>query len=262
MDARMQVRRTLEGELRDAITNGEFELYYQPMVDIDDNRIVGMEALLRWHHPQRGLISPAGIIPIAEETGLIIPLGEWVIRQACADAAHWPDEIKIASNLSPAQFRSQDLVTIVANALAASGVPPSRLELEVTEEIFLGQNRDNLAMLNQLRGLGVQIVMDDFGTGYSSLNYLRCFPFDKIKIDRSFIDSLAKGDDLSLAVVQAVARLAAALKVPTIAEGIETHEQWELIRAAGCTEFQGHYFCPPKPAEEITKLFFPSAAAA
>lgn len=262
MDDRMQTRRKLEGELRNAIVKGEFELFYQPVVDIDDNRIVGLEALLRWHHPQRGIISPAEIIPIAEETGLIVPIGEWVIGRACADAALWPDDIKIAANLSPAQFRSPNLVPVVTDALAASGMPPSRLELEITEEFLLGQNQDNLAVLNRLRGLGVQIVMDDFGTGYSSLNYLRCFPFDKIKIDHSFVNNLAEGDDLSLAVVQAVARLAGALKVPTTAEGVETKEQWELVRAAGCTEFQGYYFCPPKPAAEIARLFFPSAAAA
>jgi EAL domain-containing protein (putative c-di-GMP-specific phosphodiesterase class I) len=213
-----------------------------------------LEGLLRWHHPDRGTIPPAEFIPVAEETGLIVPLGEWVIRQACFDAANWPDEIKIAVNLSPAQFRNHDLAQVVINALAASGVAPGRLELEITEEILLGHSRETLAVLEQLRELGIQIVMDDFGTGYSSLNYLRIFPFDKIKIDRSFVKDLSNGNDLSLAIVQAVTRLAKVLKVPTLAEGIETEEQLEMVRSAGCTEFQGYLFSKPRPAAEIMPL--------
>jgi EAL domain-containing protein (putative c-di-GMP-specific phosphodiesterase class I) len=212
-----------------------------------------MEGLLRWHHPDRGMISPADFIPIAEETGLIVPLGEWVIRRACFDAASWPAEIRIAVNLSPAQFRNNDLAQVVINALAASGVAPHRLELEITEEMLLGHSGETLAVLEQLRMLGIKIVMDDFGTGYSSLNYLRLFPFDKIKIDRSFND-LANGNDLSLAIVQAVTRLAKVLEVPTTAEGIETKEQLELVRAAGCTEFQGYFFSKPRPAAEIIPM--------
>jgi len=219
------------------IARGEFQLFYQPVVNIEDNRIVGLEGLLRWHHPDRGNDPAAEFIPTAEETGLIVPLGEWVIRQACLDAANWPNEIKIAVNLSPAQFRNHDLTQVVINALGSSGVAPSRLELEITEEILLGHSRENLAVLEQFRTLGIQIVMDDFGVGYSSLNYLRLFPFDKIKIDRSFVNDLSNGDDLSLAIVQAVTRLATVLGVPTTAEGIETKEQLELVRAAGCTEF-------------------------
>jgi diguanylate cyclase (GGDEF)-like protein/PAS domain S-box-containing protein len=254
MFARIAARRSLETDLRNGIARGEFQLFYQPVVNIEDNRIVGLEGLLRWHHPDRGTISPAEFIPVAEETGLIVPLGEWVIRQACADAANWPSEIKIAVNLSPAQFRNQNLAQVVINALAASAVAPCRLELEITEEILLGHSRENLAVLEQLRKLGIQVVMDDFGIGYSSLNYLRLFPFDKIKIDRSFVKDLSNGNELSLAIVQAVTRLAKVLKVPTTAEGIETEEQLALARAAGCSEFQGYLFSKPKPAAEITQL--------
>ena len=253
MFAQVAARRALETDLRNGIARGEFQLLYQPVVNIETNRIVGLEGLLRWHHPDRGTISPAEFIPIAEETGLIVPLGEWVIRRACFDAASWPAEIKIAVNLSPAQFRNNDLAQVVINALAASGVAPHRLELEITEEMLLGHSGETLAVLEQLRMLGIKIVMDDFGTGYSSLNYLRLFPFDKIKIDRSFND-LANGNELSLAIVQAVTRLAKVLEVPTTAEGIETKEQLELVRAAGCTEFQGYLFSKPRPVAEIIQL--------
>ena len=262
MFARIAARRALETDLRNGIARGEFQMFYQPVVNIEDNRIVGLEGLLRWHHPDRGTISPAEFIPVAEETGLIVPLGEWVIRQACSDAANWPSEIKIAVNLSPAQFRNHNLAQAVINALAASAVAPCRLELEITEEILLGQSRENLAVLEQLRKLGIQIVMDDFGIGYSSLNYLRLLPFDKIKIDRSFVNDLSNGNDLSLAIVQAVTRLARVLNVPTTAEGIETREQLELVRLAGCTEFQGFFFSKPKPAKEITQLLQVDARAA
>src|SRR5260370_12442254 len=240
-------RRGLEASLRNSIVNGELELFYQPVVNIKEYRVVGLEALLRWRHPERGILSPLEFMGVAVETGLIVPLGEWVIRQACSDAASWPDHIKIAVNLSPAQFRSQNLTQAVINALATSGIAPSRLELEITEELLLAHNRDNLSVLEQLRKLGVQIVMDDFGIGYSSLNYLRLFPFDKIKIDRSFIN---EEDDLSLAIVQAVTNLARVLMVPATAEGIATRHQVEFVRAAGCTEFQGYLFSPPKPTAE------------
>jgi EAL domain-containing protein (putative c-di-GMP-specific phosphodiesterase class I) len=242
--------------------NEQLELFYQPIVNIAQNRIVGLEGLVRWRHPERGLISPAEFIPVAEETGLIVALGEWVLRQACADAAKWPNEIKIAVNLSPAQFRSMNLAQTVVDALATSGVAPSRLELEITEEILLGHNHQNLALLQQLRDLGIQIVIDDFGIGYSSLNYLRLFPFDRIKIDRSFINDLSSGNDLSFAIVQAVTTLARALDVPSTAEGIETKGQLELVRAAGCTEFQGYLFSKPRPARELGQLFHMYTVAA
>jgi diguanylate cyclase (GGDEF)-like protein/PAS domain S-box-containing protein len=254
MIAGIAARHALEVNLRCAIVNDEFELLYQPIVNIDDNRIVCLEGLLHWHHPIHGILSAADFIPVAVETGLIIPLGEWVIRQACRDAARWPDDIKVAVNLSPVQFRSHDLAQEVIQALEASGVAPCRLELEITEEMLLGHSRENLAVLNRLRKLGVQIVMDDFGTGYSSLNYLRLFPFDKIKIDRSFVKDLLDGNNISLAIVQAVARLGKVLNVPVTAEGVETADQLNLVHAAGCTEFQGYLFSVPRPAGEIIQL--------
>jgi diguanylate cyclase (GGDEF)-like protein/PAS domain S-box-containing protein len=255
MDAILKARRKLEADLRDALIKGEFELFYQPIVEVDNRSIVGLEGLLRWHHPTRGMVSPADFIPAAEETGFIISLGEWVIRQACSDASRWPDDIKIAVNLSPVQFASKNLLQVIINALGASGVAASRLELEITEEILLAHNKENINVLNQLRQLGVRIVMDDFGTGYSSLNYLRSLPFDKIKIDRSFVNDISEGNNLSLEIVRSVASLAGILDVPTTAEGIETEEQLQLVRAAGCTQFQGYLFSPPKPVSEIANLF-------
>jgi diguanylate cyclase (GGDEF)-like protein/PAS domain S-box-containing protein len=255
MDAEMKARRRLENDLRAALINGDFRLFYQPIVSIASNGIVGFEALLRWPHPTLGLVPPSDFIPAAEETGLIVQLGEWVMRQACSDASHWPDNIKIAVNMSPTQFASQNLAQVVTSALATSHMAPDRLELEITEEVLLAHNNENIAVLNQLRQLGVQIVMDDFGTGYSSLNYLRSLPFDKIKIDRSFVRDLTDGDNLSFEIVRAVASLAAILKVPTTAEGIETEKQLQLVREAGCTQFQGYLFSTPKPFSEIIKLF-------
>ncbi len=191
MDRQAQKRRDMELDLRRAFANGEFELHYQPLVDIAADRISGFESLLRWRHPQRGMISPADFIPVAEDIGLIVALGEWVLREACTEAAKWPADVKVAVNLSPVQFRSRNLVQVVISALAHSGLSPRRLELEITESLFLAETEANLAILHQLRELGVSISMDDFGTGYSSLSYLRSFPFDKIKIDRSFVKDLA-----------------------------------------------------------------------
>jgi diguanylate cyclase (GGDEF)-like protein len=259
MDAAMRARRKLDTELRSALANNEFALHYQPVVDLASGGIVAMEGLLRWDHPLSGTIPPAEFVPIAEESGLIIPIGEWVIRQACADAARWPSHINLALNLSPVQLRSPNLGPIVVNALTASGMGARRLEFEITEDVLLRHNTENLAILGQLRDLGVRIVMDDFGTGYSSLNYLRRFPFDKLKIDRSFIADLAAGNDESRAIVQAVVSLATALKVPTTAEGVETQDQLEFVRAAGCTEYQGYLFSAPRPACEIERLFEPRA---
>ena len=203
MDARVKARSALEFELRQAIMCGQFELYYQPVVNLHDGTITGCEALLRWHHPERGLISPAEFIPIAEETGLINQLGEWVLRTACAEAMTWPDDIKIAVNVSPVQFKNQALVLTVVGALAASGLPARRLELEITETAIIHDEEATLVKISQLRELGVQIALDDFGTGYSSLSYLHRIPFDKIKIDRSFIKNVADNDH-SLAIVQAI----------------------------------------------------------
>ena len=254
MDAQMQARRALECDLRKALPASEFELYYQPVVDLLTNKISGFEALIRWHHPQRGLVAPGTFIPLAEETGLIVPLGEWAIRQACATAASWPANLKIAVNFSPAQFRSPGLLQAIINALAASGLAPERLELEITETILLQDSEATLATLYQLRDLGVRIVMDDFGTGYSSLSYLQSFPFDKIKIDRSFVKDIADNPG-SLNIVRAVAALAKGLGMSTTAEGVETAEQLDSIRTEGCSEMQGFLFSRPVPAHEIEQHF-------
>lgn len=254
MDTRVRTRHLLEQDLRRALVNGELQLDYQPLVNLESNLVSGLEALLRWHHPERGLISPAEFIPIAEETGLIIPIGEWVLRQACADAATWPDHVKVAVNLSPVQFKSRTLVETVFLAVAASGIAPGRLELEVTETALLHESEATLAMLQRLHDTGVRIAMDDFGTGYSSLGYLRTFPFNKIKIDRSFIATLAEGNS-SDAIVQAISGLGRALNLSITAEGVETEEQLALVRSGGCTEMQGFLFSRPKAASEIKKLF-------
>ena len=253
MDAKMKVRRALEVDLRKALADGEFELFYQPIVNLEQNELSGFEALLRWHHPQRGLVSPAEFIPLAEEIGLIIPIGEWALRKACTDAKLWPDPIMVAVNLSPVQFKSKNLVSTIVSALANSGLPPKRLEVEITETVLIQDNDATLAVLHQLRDLGVRISMDDFGTGYSSLSYLRRFPFDKIKIDRSFIRDLAKRDD-SRSIVRAVTGLGSSLGMVTTAEGVETEEQLRLLRAEGCTQVQGYLFSPPKPLREIAEL--------
>ena len=192
MDEQMQSRRVMEQDLRKALSSGEFELYYQPVVDLESNEISGFEALVRWNHPDRGLVAPAGFIPLAEEIGFIVPLGEWVIRQACLTAAQWPDHLQIAVNISAAQFRGSGLMQVIINALAASGLHPTRLEIEITETVLLQDKEATLAVLHQLRALGIRIAMDDFGTGYSSLTYLQCFPFDKIKIDRSFVKDITE----------------------------------------------------------------------
>jgi diguanylate cyclase (GGDEF)-like protein len=259
MDARLQARRSLELDLRHAITHGEFELAYQPIVSLPSQEIIGFEALLRWSHPQRGSISPAEFIPLAEETGLIVPLGEWVLRTACAEAAHWPNDLRLAVNLSAVQFKKRNLVQVVIGALAQSAIPARRLELEITESVLLQDDEMTLAMLHQLRSLGMCISMDDFGTGYSSLSYLRRFPFDKIKIDQSFIRDLAKRHD-STAIVRAVASLAHSLKIAAVAEGVETADQLEQAQAEGCSQAQGYFFGPPMPAAKIPETLLRHAA--
>ena len=253
MDRRAQRRRDMEIDLRHALANGEFELHYQPLVDLAQDRIVSFEALLRWQHPEKGMISPADFIPVAEDIGLIVPLGEWVLREACMQAAAWPSDIKVAVNLSPAQFRSRNLTQAVFSALAQSGLSPLRLELEITESIFLADSEANLAILHQLREFGVRISMDDFGTGYSSLSYLRSFPFDKIKIDRSFVRDLAERPD-SVAIIRAISGLGRSLNISTTAEGVETVDQLDWLRAEGCTEVQGFLFSPARPASEVDAL--------
>jgi diguanylate cyclase (GGDEF)-like protein/PAS domain S-box-containing protein len=255
MDTSMKARRRIESDLRDAVVNGGLELHYQPIIRLADNTIVGAEALVRWRHPELGMLSPAEFIPVAEESGLIVALGEWVLRQACSDAAKWPAGIKVAINLSPTQFKNRMLMQTIVSALGTSGLPPGRLELEITEELLLQDDENTVTRLRQLRELGVEIVMDDFGTGYSSLNYLRRFPLDKIKIDQAFIGGLSEGNAVSNAIVQAVVRIAKVLRVRTTAEGIETEEQLTLVKKLGCTEAQGYLFSRPKPVEEMVRLF-------
>jgi diguanylate cyclase (GGDEF)-like protein len=253
MDARMQARRALEIDLRKAIANSEFELFYQPLVDMRTERVTGFEALIRWHHPERGMIPPLEFIGVAEETGLIGAIGDWVLRRACAEAATWPRDVKIAVNLSPLQFKNKGLLRSVVSALAASGLSPNRLELEITESVLLQDGDTTLAILHELRELGVRISMDDFGTGYSSLSYLRKFPFDKIKIDQTFIFDMSDHSD-SLAIVRAVIAMGNGLGIATTAEGVETAEQFKQLKLEGCTEVQGYLFSPPRPATEVRGL--------
>jgi predicted signal transduction protein with EAL and GGDEF domain len=253
MDAELQARRTLDVDLRKALVRGEFVLHYQPVIDLATNRVCGFEALVRWDHPTRGLVLPTEFISAAEETGLIIPLGEWVLRQACAEAAAWPDEIKVAVNLSPVQFKNRNLVGAVISALSSSGLRPSRLELEITESVLLQDSQGTVATLHQLRSLGVRISMDDFGTGYSSLSYLRAFPFDKIKIDQSFVRDLSASGE-GAPIIRAVAGLGDGLGMVTNAEGVETAEQLEILREEGYGEAQGYLFSEPRPTEDVPAI--------
>ena len=254
MDLQMQTRRIMERDLRKALSSGQFELYYQPVVNLASGDISGFEALIRWNHPEQGVIPPASFIPLAEETGLIVPVGEWVIRQACATAAQWPGDLSIAVNISAAQFRNPGLLQVIVGALATSGLDPTRLEIEITETVLLQNRETTLAVLRQLRELGIRIAMDDFGTGYSSLTYLQCFPFDKIKIDRSFVKDITENTG-SLNIVRAVAALAKGMGMTATAEGVETSEQLDRITSEGCTEMQGFLFSRPVPASEIERLF-------
>ena len=253
MDERAMARRSLELDLRQAISDGSLEIYYQPVINIEDGKISSCEALLRWRHPERGMISPAEFIPIAEDSGLINQLGLWVLNTACAEAVTWPDHVRVAVNVSPVQFRSSSLALHVAAALAACDLPASRLELEITEAVLIRDDEAALDMLHQLRRLGVRIALDDFGTGYSSLSYLQRFPFDKIKIDRSFIRDIA-GPGASSSIVQAVVNIAAASDMMTTAEGVETEQQKNLLHILGCTEMQGYLFSPAIPAVEVRRL--------
>lgn len=253
MDARVRARRLLELELRTALARDEFQLHYQPLLNLQTDRITAFEALLRWPHPQRGPVPPSEFIPLAEETGLMVPLGDWVLHKACADAAAWPDEIGVAVNLSPVQFRNSDLVRSVAHALEVAGLRPDLLELEITETVLLDKTEANLTTLRRLRDLGVRISLDDFGTGYSSLSYLRNFHFDKIKIDQSFV-SLMSQEAQSEKIVSAIAGLGESFGIATTAEGVETTDQLEKLRAEGCTEVQGYLISRPVPAENIAEL--------
>jgi diguanylate cyclase (GGDEF)-like protein len=253
MDTLAQARRALETDLRHAVDKNEMELNYQAQIDIFSDQIVGFEALLRWRHPQRGLVPPQDFIPVAEETGLIGDLGEWVLRQACTDALAWSSDIKVAVNVSPAQFKNRNLSQTVAKILEDTGLPPERLELEITESVLLHDVEDNLIVLRSLKALGVRISMDDFGTGYSCLGSLRCFPFDKIKIDRSFVGDLEKNPDAA-AIIHAVLGLGHSLGMSTCAEGVETKEQLMFLRGEGCSEVQGYLYSRPRPAGQIVAL--------
>lgn len=253
LDAKAQSRRKIEVELRDAIQNDVLRPYYQPLIDLQSGRITGFEALVRWPHAERGMVSPAEFIPVAEETGLINPLGGLMLRRACLDAATWPDDVRVAVNLSPLQFRSGNLLSVVTDALKHSGLPPRRLELEITETLLLEKSAQVLATLHALRALGVRISMDDFGTGYSSLSYLRSFPFDKIKIDQSFVRDLGANREAQ-AIIRSIVSLGKGLGVTITAEGVETEAELSCLRAEGCDEGQGFLFSKARPNLEIISL--------
>jgi diguanylate cyclase (GGDEF)-like protein len=261
LEARLKARRQMEADLRQALAQRQFEIHYQPLVNLATDKIVGCEALLRWYHPQRGSISPAEFIPVAEDTGLINEIGEWVLKRACTEAAGWPSHIRLAVNVSPVQFRSKTLALRVATALRDSGLAPSRLELEITEAVLIRDDEEALMVLHQLRDLGVRIALDDFGTGYSSLSYLRRFPFDKIKIDRSFVDGIEDPQGSSM-IVQAVVNMALACQMTTTAEGVETETQREILRGLGCSEMQGYFFSPAVPSSKLRKLLVSQASNA
>jgi EAL domain-containing protein (putative c-di-GMP-specific phosphodiesterase class I) len=253
LDAKAQSRRKIEVELRDAIQNDVLRPHYQPLIDLSSGRIIGFEALVRWPHPERGMIPPVEFIPVAEETGLISALGRLMLRRACLDAAAWPDDVRVAVNLSPLQFRAGNVLAEVMEVLKQTGLPPRRLELEITETLVLEKSDQVLATLHALRALGVRISMDDFGTGYSSLSYLRRFPFDKIKIDRSFVKDLA-GNREAQAIIRSIVSLGRGLGVTITAEGVETEAELRCLRAEGCPEGQGYLFSRPRPNAEVVRL--------
>jgi diguanylate cyclase (GGDEF)-like protein len=253
MDAAVQARSALEREMRNGIVQNHFHVFYQPLVNLHTQKVTTFEALMRWQHPERGLVSPTEFIPMAEETGLIVRLGEWALRQACSDAMAWPDEISVSVNLSSVQFSKGDLVSTVMSALASSGLPSSRLELEITESILLERCDHNVRILDQLHELGVRVALDDFGTGYSSIGYLRSFNFDKLKIDQSFVKDLL-ADEKSLAIVRAIVGLGASFGITTTAEGVETEDQKSCLNQEGCTEVQGFLYSKPLPSDEIPAL--------
>jgi EAL domain-containing protein (putative c-di-GMP-specific phosphodiesterase class I) len=253
MEEVVQARTVLERDMRNGIVQNHFRVFYQPLINLETQKVTAFEALMRWEHPERGLVSPAEFIPLAEETGLIVRLGEWTMRQACSEAMGWPADISVCVNLSAVQFAKGDLVSTVVNALASSGLPASRLELEVTESVLLEKTEHNMGILDQLHELGVRIAMDDFGTGYSSIGYLRSFKFDKLKIDRSFVKDLL-ADDRSLAIVRAIVGLGSSFGITTTAEGVETEDQRKCLTHEGCTEVQGYLYSKPLPPHEISAL--------
>jgi len=246
-------RRVLEEDLRDALARGQMELNYQPVVNAKTNMVTGVEALIRWNHPERGAISPSIFVPIAEEANLIWPVGEWVLRRACEEAARWPGKLRVAINVSPIQFANEDLPKIVANALATTGLAPDRLELEITESVFLGDSNETARMFKALKGLGVRLALDDFGTGYSSLGYLQSAPFDKIKIDQSFVRGATVQGSRNGAIIAAIVALAEALEMETTAEGIESLDQLDLIRKLNVSHVQGFVYSQPVPQAELVE---------
>ena len=253
----VQERRNIELDLRAALKRNEFVLHYQPLIDIENDETIGYEALLRWNHAEKGVIMPDNFIPVAEETGMIVPLGEWVVRSALSELANWPEHLSVAVNLSPAQMRSPNLMATIINALAATGVAPHRLELEITESVLMNDNQANVELLHKIRSLGVRIALDDFGTGYSSLNYLRSFPFDKIKIDSCFVDEVDSREDCR-AIVRAVTSLANSLGMITTAEGVERRDQLDQLKLEGCVQVQGYLFSEAIPATEISGRIAPT----
>jgi diguanylate cyclase (GGDEF)-like protein/PAS domain S-box-containing protein len=254
MDAELQARRSLEVDLRHALTAGEFDLHYQPLLDLKTDQVAGCEALIRWNHPVRGLVMPGDFISLTEEIGLIRPIGEWVLRAACAEAATWPEHVTLAVNVSPLQFRDRRLAGTIMSALATSGLPAARLELEITESVLLQDDEANMRVLHQLKTMGCRISLDDFGTGYSSLSYLRRFPFDKIKIDRCFVRDLPR-DQGSVAIIQAITSLASSLGMCTTAEGVETLDQLNVLQSLGCNQVQGYIIGRPTPADKLKQAF-------
>jgi EAL domain-containing protein (putative c-di-GMP-specific phosphodiesterase class I) len=252
MDAAIQKRRSIESGLRAALQLNELRVVFQPLVGLKENKVTCLEALLRWRHDGED-ISPAEFIPVAEETGLIVQIGEWVLREACSAAVLWPPTARVAVNLSPVQFKNKRLFETIHSILGETGLPPTRLELEITESLMLNDNEQTLQTLHRLRAIGIRISMDDFGTGYSSLSYLRAFPFDKIKIDRSFMRDLESRGD-SLAIIKAVIGLGHSLGMSTTAEGVETEEQLRAVREQGCNEVQGFLFSPPLEAGQVLTL--------
>jgi diguanylate cyclase (GGDEF)-like protein len=253
MALKAELRRSLELDLREAVASGDFQLYYQPVVDLKARRVTGFEALMRWNHPKRGFVPPVEFISLAEDTGLIVPMGEWAIRQACADAASWPGELRVAINLSPVQFRKMNLTSVILDALESSGLPPERLELEITESVMLGNLPQNIQILERLRELGIRIALDDFGTGYSGLGYFRSIQFDRVKIDQSFVKEMMAHPE-SRAIIRAAIGLGENMGISTTAEGVETIEQLQSLVDEGCTEVQGYFFNKPEPKASVSKM--------
>ncbi len=260
MNKELNDRRQIELDLREAIEHNQLELHYQPIINVGRNCISGFEALARWPHPVKGMVPPALFIPVAEDCDLIVPLGQWALTQACREAVKWPDNLRVAVNLSPVQIAVSDFAGRVESILAETGLAPARLELEITERIFLADHEHTLATLRRIKALGVRIALDDFGTGYSSLSYLRSFPFDKIKVDRAFVSDVTQRNDC-VVIVQAITSIAGALGMTTTAEGVETTDQRQFLAALGCDEMQGYLFSAPVPVEQIPELLTKWSAA-